>query len=285
MLEDHPAVIKAIEDIVRKIADAVGLPGEYAAVEGERIRQVRDQAVKHAVAGLSAELTERIESVFRIFSASSFTRRILQPGIDREQVIEKFVQFYLGCIALQSGGNIMATHEDQPAAQPAHVEARHDQPNPADSLWKDVLEKQAATGAVNMAYVVRKYRETIGDRPLTRLLQDIEQRIGIYSNILEELKQKATSADDQSAAQIRQKFEGLGLVPASHLPNPWGSELAKHAVDKLRTYGMALLDLMARHAIDIKAELRISAKVNFKFDVSLSLSPSATLGVQTDGDD
>jgi hypothetical protein len=179
---------------------------------------------------------------------------------------------------------------EAPAHQPkregkAKMAAPHEPTDaPEDNLWKDVLEQQAKTNYINVAYVARKYQETVRDRPLLRLIQDIEQRVGIYTNILEELKRNAVDspddpADPTIAQTIRAKYEGLRLVPPGHLPNPWAFELAKHALDKLRTFGAALVEIMAKYAADIKIELKIPVTVSFKIDVSVSLSPSVTLGV------
>jgi hypothetical protein len=152
---------------------------------------------------------------------------------------------------------------------------------PEDNLWRDVLEEQAKKGNLNIQYVVRKYQETVSEGPLLRLIQDIQQRIDVYHNILEGLKRDGYSAED-----IKTRYEGLGLVPTDHLPNPLGSRMAEHALAKLREYGTGLVKLMAGYAKEIKAELRISVNVKFNITVNFALAlPSVGFGVQDVGDE
>ena len=123
---------------------------------------------------------------------------------------------------------------------------------------------------------VRKYQETVSEGPLLRLIQDIQQRIDVYHNILEGLKRDGYSAED-----IKTRYEGLGLVPTDHLPNPLGSRMAEHALAKLREYGTGLVKLMAGYAKEIKAELRIS--VNVKFNITVNFVGVAFSGVRSAG--
>ena len=60
------------------------------------------------------------------------------------------------------------------------------------------LEKAAHEKDINVSHIVRFYRDRFADQPLLHLIQDINQRVGIYSNILEEIK--GVSAIDEDAA-------------------------------------------------------------------------------------
>lgn len=157
-----------------------------------------------------------------------------------------------------------------------------------DELWHDVLERFKEQ-PINAAFAIRKYQETVRDRPLLRLLQDVNQRIGIYTNILEEIKRQpldetAPNPTKPTSTQLlRAKYEGLGLVPKGHLPNPWGAEAAEFALKKLRNYGTLLVEIMATCAEAIAVELRVSVNVSFKVSVNVSLSPSINLGVERAG--
>ena len=173
-----------------------------------------------------------------------------------------------------------------------------------DTLWEEVLENGSFQGDLNAAYVVRRYREAVAERPLMRLIQDVHQRIGIYSNILEDIKRHewpgpmpepapgtaggvlitaAVERRQSDARNLRSKYEELGLVPKGHLPNPWFSETTDFVLKKLRRYGTLLLDLMATQAETIAAELKVSPNVTVTFEVELDLTPSLTVGIEREG--
>ena len=50
------------------------------------------------------------------------------------------------------------------------------------------LEEAAHKKDINVSQIVRIYRDEFADQPLLHLIQDINQRVGIYSNILEDIK-------------------------------------------------------------------------------------------------
>jgi len=136
--------------------------------------------------------------------------------------------------------------------------------------------------------VVRTYQETVRERPLLRLVQDLSQRIAIYRNILEEAKRQDGSVGTEptmersptAAEVLKTKYENLGLVPPATLPNPLMREVADFALRKLRRFGTLLLDLMATQAEAISAELKVSPEVTVTFQVELDWAPSLTVGIE-----
>lgn len=169
-------------------------------------------------------------------------------------------------------------------------------PTGEDDLWKTVLEAASHHGMINITFVVRHYKEKINDRPILRLLQDVNERNIVYSNILEEIKSTSARSiisnknytesgeeflpDFTPAQVIKLKYEQLGLVPENHLPNPLMAETTKFVMDKLRRYSGLLLDLMANYAETIANEIKISPSVTVKFEVELGLPPALTIGIE-----
>src|SRR5262249_35792797 len=100
------------------------------------------------------------------------------------------------------------------------------------------LEKAAHNKDVNVSHIVRFYRDQFADQPLLHLIQDINQRVGIYSNILEEIKRIPTTDKniDATAAAIKKKYESLKLVPPGNIPNPAASSIARYLLDKIAVF-------------------------------------------------
>jgi hypothetical protein len=148
------------------------------------------------------------------------------------------------------------------------------------------IESQAHNKDINVDLLVREYRETLPDKPLLHLIQDINQRVGIYSNVLEEIKglQPTALADyDNSATAIKQKYEHLGLIPLNNLPNPTASSIASYILDKLAAFGRAIIEIMGRYLSEIRREIRIDPSVSIHFDVEVGWSPKLTIGVEGSG--
>jgi hypothetical protein len=148
------------------------------------------------------------------------------------------------------------------------------------------IESQAHKKDINVDLLVRDYRETLPDKPLLHLIQDINQRVGIYFNVLEEIKRLPTSSSgnyDASATTIKQKYEALGLIPINNLPNPTASSIASYILDKLAAFGRAILEIMARYLSEIRREIRIDQSVSIHFDVEVGWSPKVTIGVEGPG--
>src|SRR5262245_6828801 len=107
------------------------------------------------------------------------------------------------------------------------------------------LELAAHEKDVNVSQIVRMYREKFDDKPLLHLIQDINQRVGIYSNILEDIKKISPTTDknfDKAATEIKNKYEKLlNLVPPKNIPNPTASKIAEYVLEKIAAFGRALI--------------------------------------------
>ena len=112
------------------------------------------------------------------------------------------------------------------------------------------LEKAAHGKDINVSHIVRFYRDQFADQPLLHLIQDINQRVGIYSNILEDIKRiPITDTNfDTTATKIKEKYEKLELVLLRNIPNPSASSIAKYVLDKIAVFGRALIEIMAKYA-------------------------------------
>jgi hypothetical protein len=128
----------------------------------------------------------------------------------------------------------------------------------------DKLEQATSEGpGVNVDRLVLEYRLAFTERPLWHLAQDVQDRAFVYSNIVERLK------DGLAATAIKQRFDGLGLVPED-LPNPDGSRLLEFCMRKLKKYRDCLISLAAQHGRELLQELGMQ---------NLSAGLSATLGL------
>jgi hypothetical protein len=157
------------------------------------------------------------------------------------------------------------------------------------SVKQELIEKieSGAHGKdINVDLLVREYKETLADKPLLHLIQDINQRVGIYSNVLEEIKNLNPSppADyDTQATAIKNKYEAIGLIPRNNLPNPTASSIAEYILDKLAAFGRAVVEIMGRYLSEIRREIRIDPSVSIHFDVEVGWSPKLTIGVEASG--
>jgi hypothetical protein len=145
------------------------------------------------------------------------------------------------------------------------------------------IESQAHKKDINVDLLVREYRETVPDKPLLHLIQDINQRVGIYSNVLEEIKklQPSPTNNDSQALAIKNKYENtLKLIPPNNLPNPTASSMANYVLEKLAALGRAAVEIMAKYVSDIRRELRIEPSVSIHLDIEVGWSPKVTIGVE-----
>jgi hypothetical protein len=120
------------------------------------------------------------------------------------------------------------------------------------------------------------------------LIQDINQRVGIYSNILEDIKKIAPidTEFNTRATEIKNKYENmyfLNLVPSGKLPNPTASSIVTYILDKLAAFGRALLEIMARYLSEIRREIRLDPSIAIHFDVEVGWSPKVTIGIEGSG--
>jgi hypothetical protein len=139
------------------------------------------------------------------------------------------------------------------------------------------LELAAHKKDVNVSQIVRIYREKFADQPLLHLIQDINQRVGIYSNILEDIKKIPPTSDknfDKTATEIKNKYEKLlNLVPPDNIPNPTARDIAQYVLDKIAAFGRALIEIMASYASEIRREIRIEPSVTVLYQVEVGWSP------------
>lgn len=175
--------------------------------------------------------------------------------------------------------------EREPMSEHTH---QHPEVARPDDLWRDVLEKAAHEGDIDTDLVVSKYRAAGHERPVLSLIQDVNERIAIYGNLLEDVKRQSTNQSDSGrptvAQKLKIKYEDLGLVPRGQLPNPLPAETAEYALKKIRRYSTLLLNIMAKYTKEVVRELKISidVKVNLQVDMKLPW-PGMTIGVASGG--
>jgi hypothetical protein len=191
---------------------------------------------------------------------------------------------------MQSAAQGYAGNEETPPQAGEKVMPHVQEQLSEDNLWREVLEEASEKTEINTSYVTRMYRETVQEKPLLRLVQDVHERIAVYHNILEELKTGARDEPTSPAAggqgtvaqQIRARYEGLKLVPEGKLPNPFPWEIVEYVKRKLRKYSALLLDLMATHTEEIVGEMKMTHKSTVVFQVQIGWPPSLTVGIEHD---
>jgi hypothetical protein len=165
-------------------------------------------------------------------------------------------------------------------------------PETADLIRE--IEKQTNTEQEpNTSLLVRMYRESTTDKPIMKLLQDIQQRASIYYNALEEIKKLEaeprssgtidTTELDSQATAIKQKYESFGLIETGNLPNPTASSICSFILKKLSRFARAAIEIVARHASELAAELHINPEVTVTFEVEIGWPPKFNIGVERSG--
>jgi hypothetical protein len=116
-------------------------------------------------------------------------------------------------------------------------------------------------------------------------VQHINQRVGVYSNILEEIKNITPTVPvlDQEAVNIKRKYEQLELVDTGTLPNPTAATIASFVLEKLSTFGRALLNILTMYTSDLARELRIEPTVTMLAEIEVGWSPKLVIGVERSG--
>lgn len=148
------------------------------------------------------------------------------------------------------------------------------------------IEEAAHYKDINVGILVREYGDQYSDKPVLCLVQDLTDRIGVYRNILEEIKklapQNRTGPDsyDIDANDIKIKYEALGLVPANNLPNPTATSVINYVLDKINSFGRALVEVMARYAVELRRESHIDRSATLHLDVELGWPMEFTIGVE-----
>lgn len=208
-------------------------------------------------------------------------------------VAERYLPDVIGIAGVPAGRIFEASAPgtpNRPIPPEREAMSEHTHPNPArDDLWRAVLEKQAHEGEIDTDAVVDRYRAVIHDRPILRLVQDINERVAIYGNLLEDVKRQSMDQPGPGrptvAQELKFKYEGLGLVPRGQLPNPLPEETARYALKKIRQYTTSLLQIMAKYTKEIIRELNVTVDVKVNLNVDMKLPwPGMTIGVESGGD-
>lgn len=133
------------------------------------------------------------------------------------------------------------------------------------------IERQSDAGAINLDELIRRYHQEY-DRPTLMLAQDLQERAMIYSNVVESLKEAPDVGE--AARTLKARYEELGLIgEVNQWPNPLGSRLMRHALDKLSQFRHAMLELLRTRGRQLLRELN--------FDPSLAVALQLSLGTDT----
>jgi hypothetical protein len=83
-----------------------------------------------------------------------------------------------------------------------------------------------------------------------------------------------------TAASIRDRFEGLGLVPTDPpLPNPNDNRLLKWATEKVAKYRSALVVLIRRYGGQLIQELSMETGFTVGLSVNMGFPPSISVSI------
>lgn len=133
------------------------------------------------------------------------------------------------------------------------------------------IERQSDAGAINLDELIRRYHQEY-DRPTLMLAQDLQERAMIYSNVVKSLKEAPDVGE--AARTLKARYEELGLIgEVNQWPNPLGSRLMRHALDKLSQFRHAMLELLRTRGRQLLRELN--------FDPSLAVALQLSLGTDT----
>jgi hypothetical protein len=161
-------------------------------------------------------------------------------------------------------------------------------PQPTQQSQEDIrrqcrkeLDEQAHNKDINVNHMIHFYREKFAEEPILRLLQDINQRVGIYSNIIDEIKRIRGHNVDVEASTIKAKYEELGLVQKGQLPNPTAASIAEYILEKLSAFGRAVLKIMSSYGSELARELRF--ELTMMIEVEVAWLPKVSIGVEVAG--
>ena len=124
--------------------------------------------------------------------------------------------------------------------------------------------------------ILTEYRQLYPtpDRPLRRLVEDIERQAMVYTNIIDQLKSGKT------AAEIKERFDELDLVLPGTLPNPSLTRLLDTAFDKVSQYRKALVEIVRVHGRELLDELNFEWKLTASVGVNIGFPPAVTIAVE-----
>lgn len=140
------------------------------------------------------------------------------------------------------------------------------------------IERQSDAGAINLDELIRRYHQEY-DRPTLMLAQDLQERAMIYSNVVESLKQAPEV--ETAARTLKKRYEELGLIgQENQWPNPLGSRLMRHALDKLSQFRNAMLELLRTRGRQLLRELNFDPSLAVALQLSLGTNTSFAITVQ-----
>ena len=128
-------------------------------------------------------------------------------------------------------------------------------------LLEDAIER----GADDPSALIDDYKMNGSTTAVLDLFQDLNRKLYIYNNLLEELKRIGAERFvdvsghrlDPDVHDIRIKYEQLGLVDEGFLPNPSARALADRALEKLNKFAMLLVRTVNNYSVDLLRELRL----------------------------
>jgi hypothetical protein len=130
---------------------------------------------------------------------------------------------------------------------------------------EDHIEEQ---GLYNL---VHEYRKMYSDKPLSRLVEDIQQQIMIYANIIEGIKQ----GKYKDKTSIEKQFGASQWDLVRKVSNPG---LLDWALKKLRKYREAFTHLITEYGKELLKELSISVGLATTLEVQLGF-PTVSLSI------
>ena len=141
------------------------------------------------------------------------------------------------------------------------------------------LENYSDTEAIEIEPLLSKYKEWYSsDRPLWRLIEDLQRQAMVYANIIEQLKSGRT------AEEIRARFEKMELVPVDKLPNPHEDQLLTKAFNKVSQYRMALVEIVRQYGRQLMTELSFEVGLTVTVGVNVGFPPSVLIAVEASTD-
>ena len=138
----------------------------------------------------------------------------------------------------------------------------------------DKLENFEDSIEIDIEELLKVYKRIYPDRPIWKMIEDIQRQAMLYTNIIELLK------SGKSASMIRSKFEALGLMPQDILPNPDVPALLTKAFNKVSQYRKALVEIIKRYGGKLLNELRFEVGLTVGVGVSIGFPPAVTISVE-----
>jgi hypothetical protein len=136
------------------------------------------------------------------------------------------------------------------------------------------LESYPESIDIDIDELLKIYKQVYPDRPLWKMIEDIERQAMLYTNIIELLK------SGKPASTIRKNFEALDLMPPNILPNPNVPALLTKAFNKVSQYRKALVEIIKRYGGELLNELSFEVGLTVSVGVDVGFPPSITIAVE-----